>query len=176
MNYDTKYCLLTNDVETTSIVNNKLSDKTGERVLKEGMPVLLALYAKYNVKSTFFFTGYIAKKFPDVVRMITPYGHEVACHGLTHEVDCAFDLLQLHEQISHLKEAKNILEYISGTEVVSFRAPALRVNEYTVEALENTGFMIDSSVSSQRFDMFFSYGSLKKLNFSFPHDYLIKQT
>ena len=35
-----KYCLLTNDVETTSIVNNRLCDKTGEKVLKEGMPVL----------------------------------------------------------------------------------------------------------------------------------------
>ena len=50
-----KYCLLTNDVETTSIWFNKLRDKTGIKVFKEGMPALLDLYEKYNIKSTFFF-------------------------------------------------------------------------------------------------------------------------
>jgi hypothetical protein len=75
-----KHCLLTNDVETTSILNHCLSDKTGEKVLKEGMPVLLGLYEKYNVKATFFFTGYIAQKFPEIVKMILPGGHEVGCH------------------------------------------------------------------------------------------------
>lgn len=41
------HCLLTNDVETTSVWNHCLSDKTGEKVLKEGMPVLLELYQKF---------------------------------------------------------------------------------------------------------------------------------
>jgi peptidoglycan/xylan/chitin deacetylase (PgdA/CDA1 family) len=157
-----KFCFLTNDVETTSIKNNILSDKTGELVLKEGMPILLDLYRKYDIKCTFFFTGEIAKKFPDIVKMILPYGHEVACHGLTHRVDKAFDILSLSEQIEHLSIAKKILEDISGKDIISFRAPALRVNEYTVEALEKTGFLIDSSIASQRFDMFMSFGTLKK--------------
>lgn len=159
-----KSFLITNDVETTSIVNNSLNPKTGERVLKEGMPLLLELYNKYNIKATFFFNGDIVNLFPDVVRMILPYGHEVASHGLTHEVDKAFDLLTLNEQIEHLSKSKKMLEDISGIKVVSFRAPALRVNEFTVEALEKTGFLIDSSIASQRFDMFMSFGSLKKLN------------
>ena len=59
--------------------------------------------------------------------------------------------------------AKNILENISNQEVVSFRAPALRVNNYTPKALQKTGFLIDSSVAPQRMDMFFSFGSLNKL-------------
>ena len=50
-----KYCLLTNDVETTSIWFNTLRDETGLKVLKEGMPVLLDLYSKYDIKTTFFF-------------------------------------------------------------------------------------------------------------------------
>jgi len=66
-----KYCLLTNDVETTSIWHNSLLDKTGIKVYKEGMPILLDLYEKYNIKSTFFFTGYIAKLIPDIVKMIS---------------------------------------------------------------------------------------------------------
>lgn len=47
------FVLLTNDVETTSIVNGGLRDETGLKVWKEGMPRLLALYAKHNVKATF---------------------------------------------------------------------------------------------------------------------------
>jgi peptidoglycan/xylan/chitin deacetylase (PgdA/CDA1 family) len=159
-----KICFFTNDVENTSIVNNILSDKTGELVIKEGMPILLDVYSRYKVKSTFFFTGDIAQKHPSIVRMVSAQGHEVACHGFSHEIDRAFELLNLNEQIENLSKSKKILEDICGEQVISFRAPALRVNKYTVEALEKTGFLIDSSIASQRFDMFMSYGSKNKLN------------
>lgn len=158
-----KYCLITNDVETTSIWYNCLRDKTGEYVLKEGMPVLLDMYEKYNIKSTFFFTGYIAQKFPGVVEMIIPFGHEVGCHGFFHCIDDAFDILNLEKQIEHLKKSKQILEDIAGHEVISFRAPALRVNEFTHSALVKSGFKIDSSIASQRFDFFLSFGGINKL-------------
>jgi len=159
-----QHCLITNDVETTSLLNHKLRDKTGEYVLKQGMPRLLELYERYNVKATFFFTGHIAKLYPDVVKLVQPYGHEIGSHGLTHEVSQAFDLLPLNKQIEHLKQSKAILEDISGVEVISFRAPAARVNNNIPVALVAAGYKIDSSVASQRLDMFFSFGSLKKLN------------
>lgn len=158
-----KYFLFTNDVETTSLVNHCLSDKTGEKVLKDGMPVLLELYEKYNIKSTFFFTGYIAEKFPEIVRMVIPFGHEVACHGLVHDSNKAFDLLSLDQQVEHLTKAKSILESISGQSVISFRAPALRVNKNTPVALVKTGFLVDSSIAPQRFDILFSFGIKDKL-------------
>ena len=53
-----KYCLLTNHVETTSIWFNSLRDETGLKVLKEGMPVLLDLHEKYGIKTTFFYRLY----------------------------------------------------------------------------------------------------------------------
>ena len=159
-----KLVFFTNDVETTSLKNHCLSDRTGEKVLKEGMPILLEIYNKCNISSTFFFTGHIAEKFPEIVKMVLLEGHEIGCHGYTHFANSAFDVLNLDEQVQHLKKAKTILENISGQEVISFRAPALRVNEFTVKALELTGFKIDSSVAPQRGDMFFSFGSLKKLN------------
>jgi hypothetical protein len=147
----------------TSLWNHRLSDKTGEVVLKEGMPLLLEAYARHNIKATFFYTGDIARMYPEIVKMILPYGHEVACHGLTHESDKAFDVLSLREQIDHLAQSKDILESISGHRVTSFRAPALRVNEFTPQALAQTGFLVDSSVAPQRVDMFLSFGSKKKL-------------
>ena len=159
-----RICLITNDVETTSILNHKLRDKTGEYVLNQGMPRLLDMYEKYGVKATFFFTGHIAQLYPDVVKMAYDRGHEVGSHGLTHEVSKAFDVLSPEEQLSHLKQSKQILEDIIGDEVVSFRAPAARVDKGFPEILHEAGFIVDSSVSSQRLDMMFSFGALKKLH------------
>lgn len=161
---DSRLCLITNDVETTSILNHKLRDTTGEYVLNQGMPRLLDLYEKYGVKATFFYTGHIAKLYPQVVKMTFERGHEVGSHGLTHEVSKAFDVLSPEEQLSHLKQSKQILEDIIGEEVVSFRAPALRVDKTFSGILQEAGFKVDSSVSSQRMDMMFSFGALKKLH------------
>lgn len=159
--------MLTNDVESTSIWLNTLRDKTAEKVLNEGMPVLLDIYAKYNINSTFFFTGYIAKLFPDIVKMILRDGHEVASHGKSHLKENGFDVMPIERQRRHLIESKKLLEDISGQEVISFRAPALRVSNGTTQALIEAGYKIDSSVASQRFDFFLSFGGIKKLNWFF---------
>lgn len=163
----TKYSLFTNDVETTSIWLNTLRDKTGYKVLTEGMPILMDIYAEHNIKSTFYFTGYIAKLFPEVVKMIQRDGHEVASHGKSHLRENGFDVMPLEKQIRHLTETKKLLEDISGEEVISFRAPALRVNNDTSKALIQAGYKIDSSIASQRFDFFMSFGGIKKLRWLF---------
>lgn len=159
-----KNCVyLTNDVETTSIINGGLRDDTGVRVWQEGLPLMLDIYAKYNVKATFFFIANFAKQHPEIVKMVQPAGHEVALHGLTHDHRMAFDSMPYEEQLRHLKEGKQILEDISGEEVVSFRSPALRVNNDTPKALIEAGFKFDSSIAPQRMDMFMSLGSKNKL-------------
>lgn len=162
-----KYCLFTTDVETTSIWFNDLRDETGLKVLREGMPLLLDIYARYGIKTTFFFTGYIAGLYPDVVRMVLKDGHEVGSHGKSHLPENGFDVLSFERQKQHLEYTKNLLEDISGQEVVSFRAPALRVGEHTAMALVETGYRIDSSIASQRFDFFLSFGGLNKLKWLF---------
>ena len=158
-----KYCLLTNDVELTSIVNNSLRIETGMKVSEEGLPKLLELYKKYNIKSTFFITGKFAESFPNSLKQIIEDGHEIGSHGYRHEVDQAFDILSLDEQIEHLSLSKKLLLENGAEHVRSFRAPALRVNNDTVKALKQNGFVVDSSTASQRFDFFLSFGGLKKL-------------
>ncbi|MBM4403005.1 MAG: polysaccharide deacetylase family protein [Candidatus Cloacimonetes bacterium] len=144
---------------------NDLRDATGEKVLKEGMPILLDLYRRYNVKSTFFFTGYIVDLYPDVVRMILRDGHEVGSHGKSHIPENGFDVMPFNKQKAHLDYSKKQLEDVSGTEVISFRAPALQICDITARALIETGFRIDSSIAPQRFDFFMSFGSKQKLRF-----------
>jgi peptidoglycan/xylan/chitin deacetylase (PgdA/CDA1 family) len=162
-----KYALLTNDVETTSIWHNDLRDETGKKVLEDGMPLLLDIYNKYNIKSTFFVTAYIAKLYPNIVHMIVNNGHEIASHGKSHIQKNGFDIMPFQKQKEHLDYSKKVLEDISGQEVISFRAPALRVSSLTARALIETGFKIDSSVASQRFDFFLSFGSKNKIRFWF---------
>ncbi len=156
-------CFLTNDVETTSIVNGGLREDTGLKVWKEGLPALLDLYDEFGVKATFFYIANFAKECPDIVKMVQAKGHEIACHGLTHRHDMAFDTMSYDQQLEHLKTAKTILEDIAGEEVCSFRSPALRVNRDTPRALMEAGFKFDSSVAPQRMDMFMSLGSKGKL-------------
>ena len=162
-----KYAIFSNDVETTSIWLNSLNDETGMKVYREGMPILLDLYRKYNIKSTFFYTGYIARLVPDIVKMVISDGHEIGSHGLSHKKEYGFDIMPYYQQVQHLRESKDILENISGNEVISFRSPALRVGRNTAAALLETGYKIDSSVASQRFDFFMSFGGIKKLNWLF---------
>ena len=157
------FACMTNDVETTSIVNGGLRDETGVKVWKEGLPMLLDLYDKYGVKATFFYIANFAKQHPEIIKIVQERGHEIACHGLTHKYDKAFDVMPFDEQLEHLSTAKKILEDIAGEEVVSFRAPALRVNYDTPKALIEAGFKYDSSVAPQRMDMFMSLGSKNKM-------------
>jgi len=159
-----KYSLWTNDVETTSIWFNQLRKETGKKVLDEGLPKLLDLYDTFSIKSTFFITGYIARLFPKIVKLISERGHEIASHGMYHTNEYSFDIMPIDKQVFHLLESKKILEDISGEKVISFRAPALRVCPITATALIESGFLIDSSVASQRFDFFLSFGSITKFN------------
>lgn len=152
-------------METTSIWFNDLRNDTGEKVLREGMPILLELYRKHGIRTTFFFTAYIAKLYPQIVRMILKDGHEVGSHGKSHTRENGFDIMPYSKQVRHLDYSKKLLEDICGSEVMSFRSPALRVSPLTARALIETGFTIDSSIASQRFDFFLSFGSRQKMNF-----------
>jgi len=70
--------------------------------------------------------------------------------------------MNLNEQVEYLKKAKAVIESIAGR-IRDFRAPALRINENTIKALEKTGFDTDSSIASQRFDGPLTFGSKRKL-------------
>lgn len=157
-----KVVCITNDVEATSIYGEAYREDIANNVTEVALPALLALYRKYKVKLPFFVWHRI-KNYPQIIEMFQADGHEVACHGYTHESNEAFDMLSYKEQLDHQKRSKNILDALSNEEVISFRAPALRVNEYTPNALNEAGFIIDSSVASQRLDAFMSLGSKRKL-------------
>ena len=157
------YFINSADVELTSIAKNNPTKAMAKKVLKRGLPRLLDLYSKYDVESTLFYTGDIVELEPEVVDIAKDRGHEIGCHGYTHYSTTGFDVMNYDEQVKQLTLSKKIIEDVSGP-ICSFRSPELRINGDTIKALEHSGFTIDSSVSSQRFDGPLSYGTSMKFN------------
>lgn len=56
-----------------------------------------------DVEGTFCFTGTFAEKISEAIELVIDYGHEIGCHGYSHEVNRAFDVLSLEEQIEELE-------------------------------------------------------------------------
>lgn len=76
--------------------------------------------------ATFFCTGIIAKKEPDLINQISKDGHEIACHYFFHD-----DIKKQDDQTLYkmLCKAKESLENASNTPVIGFRAPCFQINK-----------------------------------------------
>ena len=92
------------------------------------------LFEKHKIKATFFFTGYYALKSPKSLILVKEGGHEIGCHSFSHDPYLSLDNLTFTEQFKEINKSKKIIESIVGP-IESFRAPALRINKYTFEAL-----------------------------------------
>jgi polysaccharide deacetylase family protein (PEP-CTERM system associated) len=112
--------------------------------------VLLDHLDAAGVRGTFFTLGWIAERYPDLVREIARRGHEVACHG--HEHALAFRIGRKAFREDALR-AKAALEDAMGAAVVGYRAAGFSITPETLWAfdeLASTGFRYDSSVFPAR--------------------------
>ncbi len=107
---------------------------------------LLDMFARHDTRGTFFILGWIAERYPRLVREILSAGHEIACHSYDHQ----FILNQRREDFrADARRAKMALEDITGVEVEGYRAPTYSIMEQTLWALEilvEEGFRYDSSI------------------------------
>lgn len=117
-----------------------------------GTPKILNVLGKTGVKATFFFTGEVAMKFPEIVRRVDSEGHEVGCHTLYHETigDELFPIpgikpLLPEEVPFRVRKATECVEDALGKKVVSFRCPRLWGSTAVVRALEELGYVADAS-------------------------------
>ena len=116
-------------------------EKNTRRILE-----ILANVNGRDVKATFFTVGWIAEKFPGLVREISESGHEIACHSYAHQL--VFDLSERRFK-EDTRRSKEILEDISGGEVIGYRAPTYsitRKNLRSLDILRELGFLYDSSI------------------------------
>ena len=86
---------------------------------------ILEMYAEADVKATFFTLGWVAERFPDMVRRIVAEGHELASHGWEHRMVTT----QTPEEFAHdVRRTKAFLEDLGGVAVSGYRAPSYSIN------------------------------------------------
>ncbi len=124
---------------------------TTYRGVTQGMPRLLALLAAEGVPATFFCTGDVARKHPDIVRRLVDEGHELGCHGDTHARFGGMDRATAEREI---RDAAATLRGF-GCAVTSFRAPNLDFPADLVPLLAAHGFQLDSSQGRHKPGSFF---------------------
>ncbi|HOM79082.1 MAG TPA: polysaccharide deacetylase family protein [Candidatus Cloacimonas acidaminovorans] len=126
-------------------------------IVESGFLKLLDLLDTYQVKATCFFLGYVAKKYPHLVKEAQKRGHEIASHGMFHRIVYK---MSKDEFTADLLQSKNILEDICSEQVTAFRSPSFSLTEaspWFFETLAETGFIADSSVFPVKRD----YGGYK---------------
>jgi polysaccharide deacetylase family protein (PEP-CTERM system associated) len=115
---------------------------------------ILELFAQYDVQATFFLLGWVAERYPALVRRIADLGHEVASHGFSH---IRVTQQQPHEFSSDIRKTKALLEDISGSEVCGYRAASYSIVTDTLwahELLQEAGYRYSSSIYPIRHDLY----------------------
>lgn len=144
--------ILTFDIEEWFHILNNASTKSPSQWINyevrihDGVKRILDFLDNNQLSASFFILGWIAEKYPDVVKSIHEKGHEIGSH--THMHQLLYE--QTKSQVRYdLKKSIDILEQITGKKVVSFRAPGFSITEknlWIFEILIEEGIEIDSSV------------------------------
>lgn len=126
--------------------------ETRECRVEQNVERILALLADAKSRATFFTLGWIAERYPALVRRIADGGHELASHGFGHQRASE----QSPEQfLSDIRLAKAILEDIAGAEVRGYRAPSFSIgksNPWAFDAIASAGYRYSSSIYPIRHD------------------------
>jgi len=117
---------------------------------------LLALLQKRGALATFFVLGWVAERYPSLIREILASGHEIASHGYSHR---KADVLTREAFESDIRRSLDILESIASAKVIGYRAPSFCLtpaHEEIFDALLKNGIKYDSSLYPQSLNP--SYG------------------
>lgn len=120
--------------------------------VERNMDVILAMLNEHRAHATFFTLGWIAERYPRMVRRIVAEGHELASHGYSHRRASEQNRAEFTKDISR---AKGILEDIGGVEVKGYRAPSFSIgrrNLWAMECLHQAGYRYSSSIYPIRHD------------------------
>lgn len=107
---------------------------------------LLELLARSQSRATFFVLGWLAERHPGLVRRIAAAGHEVASHGWDHARVTRQTPLAFRDSV---RRTKILLEDLSATPVLGFRAPSFSIvpgHEWALDVLLEEGYRYDSSL------------------------------
>lgn len=121
---------------------NKITDDPPSFCEKD-LSSVLGFFEELKVNATFFVLAEIAEKYPEIVEKISDNGHEVSCHGYSHD-----SAVGLSEQMfkEYIIKAKGVIERILRTTLLGYRSPNYGISTGAINILESLGFRYDSSV------------------------------
>lgn len=106
----------------------------------------LSLFDEFDIKATFFVLGWVAEKFPEIVRRIVDRGHEVGSKGYHH---CQTRLLSREGFREELRRGREVLERVCRVKILGYRTAHgwFRPNDiWKLDILAEEGYLYDSSV------------------------------
>lgn len=120
--------------------------------VEANVDLILELLAERDIRATFFTLGWIAERYPALIRRIVDAGHELASHGYEHH--------RASEQkfgpfLADIRLAKAVLEDVAGQPVSGYRAPSFSVgpaNDWAFDCIAQAGYRYSSSIYPIRHD------------------------
>ena len=150
------------------VVDRNRWDEQPVRV-ERNTQVILDLFAAHGTRATFFTLGWVARRYPGLVRRIVDDGHELASHGSEHRRADEQTPVAFRQDVG---DAKRLLEDLGGVAVRGYRAPTFSIgttNLWAFDILAEEGYAYSSSVYPLRHDY---YGMPSAPRFAFlprPH-------
>ena len=126
---------------------------------------ILAMLDEKRIKGTFFVLGWVADKAPQLVKRIASLGHEVACHGYSHELIYRQTPAVFAEET---RRSKTLLEDLTGMPVIGYRAASFSItprSRWALDTLIEQGFAYDSSIFPVRHDRYGMPGAARAPGF-----------
>ena len=115
---------------------------------------ILELFDRHGVKATFFTLGWIAQRYPEMVRRMIAQGHELASHGWSHVRVTQQDQDAFRQDVVRTKA---FLEDLSGQEIIGYRAASYSIgaaNLWALDVLKETGHRYSSSIYPIKHDLY----------------------
>jgi polysaccharide deacetylase family protein (PEP-CTERM system associated) len=113
---------------------------------------VMALFDEAGVKATFFVLGWVAERYPALLRRIVDAGHEIGSHGYGH--DRVFNFTP-DRFAADLLRSRKLIEDAAGMKVTGYRAPSFSIDQRTPwahEILAEQGYVYSSSVAPVKHD------------------------
>jgi polysaccharide deacetylase family protein (PEP-CTERM system associated) len=146
-------------------VSRESWDRWPSRVVENTQRVL-DLFDASQAKATFFFVGWVAARFPYLVREVQSRGHELACHSYWHRTVYSLTRQEFRDDT---RRAKRVIEDACGTAVSGYRAPSWSITKeclWALDILAEEGFTYDSSIYPIHHDL---YGVPGAKRFPYTH-------
>lgn len=111
--------------------------------VERNVNIILERLHEYNSTATFFILGWIAERFPELVKKIHSEGHEIACHGYNHELVYSLSPENFRQDV---RRTKDMLENTIGEKIIGYRAPNFSITDWAIDVLISLEFKYDSSL------------------------------